>query len=158
MSAPALDIANLELTELESAVESLGAPRFHARQLFQWLYRRGVGDFGEMTDLSRELRALMAVRFRVETPEVVGKETSIDATTKFLLRLADGHQIESVFIPDTPAMTFCVSTQVGCAMACAFCLTGKMGIVRNLTAGKSSVRSACSRARSACSTRRSTSC
>ena len=72
MSAPALDIANLELTELESAVESLGAPRFHARQLFQWLYGRGVSDFGEMTDLSRELRSLMAVHFRVETPEVIG--------------------------------------------------------------------------------------
>jgi len=136
MSAPALDIANLELTELESAVESLGAPRFHARQLFQWLYRRGVSNFGEMTDLSRELRALMAVHFRVETPEVVGKETSIDATTKLLLQLADGHQIESVFIPDTPANTFCVSTQVGCAMRCGFCLTGRMGIVRNLTAGE----------------------
>ena len=60
----------------------------------------------------------------------------MDGTEKFLLRLADGRQIESVFIPDTPAMTFCISTQVGCAMACAFCLTGKMGLVRNLTAGE----------------------
>ena len=70
------------------------------------------------------------------TPELVHRERSIDGTEKFLLRLADGQRIESVFIPDTPSMTFCISTQVGCAMACAFCLTGKMGLVRNLTAGE----------------------
>ena len=70
------------------------------------------------------------------TPEVVRKETSSDGTTKFLLRLEDGQLIESVFIPDTPANTFCLSTQVGCAMKCGFCLTGKMGIIRNLTAGE----------------------
>ena len=64
------------------------------------------------------------------------RETSADGTEKFLLRLADGRNIESVFIPDTPSKTFCISTQVGCAMACAFCLTGKMGLVRNLTAGE----------------------
>src|SRR5439155_4323750 len=70
------------------------------------------------------------------TPKVAGRDRSVDGTEKFLLQLADGHEIESVFIPDTPAMTFCVSTQVGCAMACRFCLTGKMGLVRHLTAGE----------------------
>src|SRR5262245_35583109 len=89
-----------------------------------------------MTDLRRELREQLAADFTVQTPEVVQRETSIDGTEKFLLRLADGRTIESVFIPDTPSMTFCISTQVGCAMACAFCLTGKMGLVRNLTAGE----------------------
>src|SRR5947207_5169044 len=89
-----------------------------------------------MTDLSRELRATLADEFVVKAPVLVHREKSSDGTEKFLLRLADGRQLESVFIPDTPSMTFCISTQVGCAMACAFCLTGKMGLVRNLTAGE----------------------
>jgi 23S rRNA (adenine2503-C2)-methyltransferase len=89
-----------------------------------------------MTDLSRDLRATLADEFTLTTPTLAQRETSVDGTEKFLLRLADGKHIESVFIPDTPAMTFCISTQVGCAMACAFCLTGKMGLVRNLTAGE----------------------
>jgi 23S rRNA (adenine2503-C2)-methyltransferase len=89
-----------------------------------------------MTDLSRDLRARLASDFTLTTPALVHRERSIDGTEKFLLRLADGMDIESVFIPDTPGMTFCISTQVGCAMACAFCLTGRMGLVRNLTAGE----------------------
>ncbi len=130
------DIGELDLAELEQAVEALGEPRFHARQLFQWLYKRGIGDFGEMTDLARDLRSTLAANFRLVTPEIVKRERSSDGTTKLLLRLEDGHLIESVFIPDTPANTFCLSTQVGCAMRCGFCLTGKMGIIRNLTAGE----------------------
>ena len=89
-----------------------------------------------MTDLSRELRVALTQEFTLTTPDIVARERSTDGTEKFLLRLADGRQLESVFIPDTPSMTFCISTQVGCAMACAFCLTGKMGLVRNLTAGE----------------------
>ena len=81
-----------------------------------------------MTDLSHALRAALAADFTLATPQVVTRERSGDGTEKFLLRLADGRQIESVFIPETPAMTFCVSTQVGCAMACGFCLTGTMGL------------------------------
>ena len=131
-----LDIAELELSELEDAVAALGSPRFHARQLFSWIYKRGITEFGEMTDLARELRTTLAASFRVLTPAVVRRETSSDGTTKLLMRLEDGQLIESVFIPDTPANTFCISTQVGCAMRCGFCLTGRMGIVRNLTAGE----------------------
>jgi 23S rRNA (adenine2503-C2)-methyltransferase len=130
------DIGGLELRELEEAFARLGYPRFHARQVFQWVHKRGVTDFALMSDLSRELRAALASAFEVLTPEVVKKERSVDGTTKFLLRLADGKQIEAVFIPDTPAQTFCISSQVGCAMRCGFCLTGKMGIDRNLTAGE----------------------
>src|SRR5262245_35916988 len=100
------------------------------------MYRRGVTDPAAMTDLSRDLRAALAAGFTLPTPALVQRETSADGTEKFLLRLDDGRHIESVFIPDTPAMTFCISTQVGCAMACAFCLTGKMGLARNLTAGE----------------------
>ncbi len=130
------DIAELERSELESALGERGHARFHARQIFSWIYRRGVTDAVAMTDLSRELRATLARAFILTTPTLAHRETSADGTEKFLLRLADGRHIESVFIPDTPAMTFCISTQVGCAMACAFCLTGKMGLVRNLTAAE----------------------
>ena len=131
-----LDIANLERDALESALVERGHKRFHARQIFRWLYNRGVTDIAAMTDLSRDLRAAIAAEFTIATPAIVARERSVDGTEKFLLRLADGLQLESVFIPDTPSMTFCISTQVGCAMACAFCLTGKMGLVRNLTAGE----------------------
>jgi 23S rRNA (adenine2503-C2)-methyltransferase len=130
------DIAEMELPELELALADMGHPRFHGRQMFQWLHKRGVVDFGEMTDLGRELRVSLSAAFRIATPELVRKEQSSDGTTKFLLRLEDGQLIESVYIPDTPANTFCLSTQVGCAMKCGFCLTGKMGIIRNLTAGE----------------------
>jgi 23S rRNA (adenine2503-C2)-methyltransferase len=130
------DAAELELDELEAYLASIGVPKFHARQIFQWIYRRGETDFDAMTDLSRELRTELARELAVNTPAVAKRERSEDGTTKFLLRLADGHFIESVFIPDTPSQTFCISTQIGCAMRCAFCLTGKMGIVRNLTAGE----------------------
>src|SRR4051812_6421720 len=130
------DLAEMELTELEQALDSMGHPRFHARQLYQWVHKRGVTDFAGMTDLGRELRSALASAFRIVTPEVVRREQSSDGTAKFLLRLEDRHLIESVFIPDTPANTFCLSTQVGCAMKCGFCLTGKMGIIRNLTAGE----------------------
>jgi len=131
-----LDLAGLEEHELEQALAGRGQPRFHARQIFQWIHKRGVTDPEAMTDLGRDLRRQLSDEFDLLTPEVLRREQSSDGTTKFLLRLADGKQIESVYIPDTPAQTFCISTQVGCAMRCAFCLTGKMGIDRNLTAGE----------------------
>jgi 23S rRNA (adenine2503-C2)-methyltransferase len=130
------DAAEMELAELEHYFSSANAPKFHARQIFQWIYGRGVTDFAAMTDLGRDLRAQLARDLDLSTPTLSRRERSSDGTTKFLLQLADGHLIESVFIPDTPSQTFCISTQVGCAMRCAFCLTGKMGIVRNLTAGE----------------------
>jgi 23S rRNA (adenine2503-C2)-methyltransferase len=130
------DLTELERPALEAALAERGHQRFHGGQIFRWLYRRGVTDVEAMTDLSRELRADLASHFRMSTPTLAHREKSVDGTEKFLLRLADGRTIESVFIPDTPSMTFCISTQVGCAMACAFCLTGKMGMVRNLTAGE----------------------
>lgn len=129
-------LSELERPALEAALADLGQPRFRARQIFQWIYRRGVTDLNAMTDLPQDLRAALAGELTLATPVLVMREKSSDGTEKFLLRLADGRQIESVFIPDTPAMTFCISTQVGCAMACAFCLTGKMGLARNLTAGE----------------------
>jgi 23S rRNA (adenine2503-C2)-methyltransferase len=133
---PIADLAELEVSELEAALEARGGQRFHARQLYRWIYRRGITDVERMTDLSRVLRAQLRDAFSLSTPRLVSDQQSVDGTRKFVLELADRRQIESVFIPDTPSMTFCISTQVGCAMACGFCLTGKMGLVRNLTAGE----------------------
>jgi len=131
-----VDLAELDVAETESALETRGIQRFHARQLYRWIYRRGIADFDLMTNLSRPLRALLRDEFLISTPRIVKDETSVDGTRKLVLELGDGRCIESVFIPDTPSMTFCISTQVGCAMSCGFCLTGKMGLVRNLTAGE----------------------
>ena len=136
VTAPRPDLAGLERPSLEAALAERGHQRFRSQQIFQWIYRHGVTDVALMTDLPRELRDQLASDFTFETPELAHREQSVDGTQKFLLRLSDGQRIESVFIPDTPSMTFCISTQVGCAMACAFCLTGKMGLVRNLTAGE----------------------
>ena len=146
MATHPLDIGDMELRELEQALADIGRPRFHGRQLFQWVHKRGVTDLAAMTDLSRELRLQLSDHFTLTTPELVRKEQSADGTTKLLLRLADGKHIESVCIPENPSgvtgtaeadrLTFCLSTQVGCAMKCAFCLTGRMGIDRNLTAGE----------------------
>jgi 23S rRNA (adenine2503-C2)-methyltransferase len=135
-SDPKIDLGELDRAELEQAMADLGVPRFRGRQIFRWLYRKGVSDFAAMTNLGGALSARLAATCTITSPVVTARQTSEDGTTKFLLRLADGRQIEAVFIPDTPAQTFCVSTQVGCAMACAFCLTGKMGLTRHLTAGE----------------------
>ncbi len=131
-----MDLAELDRTELEQAFAKRGLPAFHGRQVFHWIHARGVTDFARMTDLSQDLRATLSGTLTIATPVVESKQTSEDGTTKFLLRLADGRHVEAVYIPDTPAQTFCISTQVGCAMGCAFCLTGKMGLVRNLSAGE----------------------
>ena len=133
---PQPDLAGLELQPLEEALEARGIERFHARQLYRWIYKRGVTEFNRMTDLSKSLRARLPEEFTLSTPRIVSDERSVDGTRKFVLELGDGKRIESVFIPDTPSMTFCISTQVGCAMACDFCLTGKMGLVRHLTAAE----------------------
>ena len=135
-ASPRIDLAELERRDLERTLEELGHERYRARQVYRWIHRRSAGSFDRMTDLSRQLRADLAARFVVSIPRVAHRDVSSDGTTKFLLELADGRRIESVFIPDTPAQTLCISTQVGCAMRCAFCLTGKMGLVRNLTAGE----------------------
>ena len=146
LSRNPLDVLSAELHELEQVLSDIGKPRFHARQIFQWVHRRGVAEVSRMSDLSRELRHELAAHLDFTAPAVVRKEQSVDGTTKLLLRLRDGKHIESVCIPENTSgasatrgddrLTFCLSTQVGCAMKCAFCLTGKMGIERNLTAGE----------------------
>jgi 23S rRNA (adenine2503-C2)-methyltransferase len=126
----------MDLEELEAALVARGSEPFRARQIYRWIYARGVSEFEAMTDLSQALRAKLAADFRITSPRLSRRDVSTDGTIKFLLTLEDGLDVESVFIPDTPSNTFCISTQVGCAMKCGFCLTGKMGLVRNLTAGE----------------------
>jgi hypothetical protein len=114
------DLAELTLAEFEALFDQRQLPRFHARQVFRWVWKHGVTDFAAMTTLGLALREQLAGDFRVSTPAIVRQDVSEDGTRKFVLALQDGRQIESVFIPDTPAQTFCISTQVGCAMGCAF--------------------------------------
>jgi 23S rRNA (adenine2503-C2)-methyltransferase len=136
VSTSRADLAGLEPAALERLFRERGIAAFHARQVYRWIHRRGATSVDGMTDLSRSLREQLAAEFAIDTPALTSRATSSDGTRKFLLKLRDGRHIEAVFIPDTPAMTFCISSQVGCAMDCAFCLTGKMGFVRNLTAGE----------------------
>lgn len=134
LSQPLTDLKNLTLEDLAVFVSGLGKERFRASQLIRWIYRRGVTNFAEMTDLSKELRADLARRAWISdwSPEVV--ETSSDGTRKYLFRLEDGQTVETVRIPmEGERATLCISTQVGCAMQCAFCLTGTFGLLRNLT-------------------------
>jgi len=130
------DFSECDRPELEAVAVSLGLPAFRGRQIFQWIHQRDVATFEAMTDLPAAVRARLTATAVVSEPALETKQVSSDGTTKFLLRLADGRRIEAVYIPDTPNQTFCISTQVGCAMACGFCLTGKMGLIRNLTAGE----------------------
>ena len=135
-AATGADLGQLEHDALATLVESLGQRRFHADQIYRWIWARGVTDPAAMTDLPRALREALSSSAVVRTPAVVRRDRSADGTQKFVLGLADGRQIEAVFIPETPKQTFCISTQVGCAMGCAFCLTGRMGLVRHLDAGE----------------------
>ncbi len=134
--APLVDLSELDRPALESVLAGMGVERYRAGQIFQWLYKRGVAEFDRMTNLSRSMRASLAARIRVTTPGVERRDTSADGTEKFLLALEDGRHIEAVYIPESPADTLCISTQVGCAMGCRFCLTARMGLARNLTPGE----------------------
>jgi 23S rRNA (adenine2503-C2)-methyltransferase len=104
--------------------------------VFHWIYHRGVTEFEGMTDIAKTLRPWLAERFVVSRPEVVEAQVSTDGTRKWLLRTADKHDYEMVFIPDADRGTLCVSSQVGCTLNCRFCHTGTMRLVRNLTPGE----------------------
>ena len=112
------------------------AAKLRAKQVFHWLYHRGVTDFAAMTDIAKTMRPWLAERFVVGRPDVVEAQVSNDGTRKWLLRTADNHDFEMVFIPDATRGTLCVSSQVGCTLNCRFCHTGTMRLVRNLTPGE----------------------
>ncbi|TCJ37114.1 23S rRNA (adenine(2503)-C(2))-methyltransferase RlmN [Parafrankia sp. BMG5.11] len=112
------------------------AAKLRSRQVFHWIYHRGVSDFEAMTDIAKTMRPWLAERFVIGRPEIVEAQHSTDGTRKWLLRTADGHDFEMVFIPDADRGTLCVSSQVGCTLNCTFCHTGTMRLVRNLTPGE----------------------
>jgi 23S rRNA (adenine2503-C2)-methyltransferase len=112
------------------------AAKLRAKQVFHWLYHRGVTDFAAMTDIAKDMRPWLAERFVIGRPEVVLSQHSNDGTRKWLLKTADDHEYEMVFIPDESRGTLCVSSQVGCTLNCRFCHTGTMRLVRNLTPGE----------------------
>ncbi len=121
---------------IASACEGLGLKPFHHREIYKWIYARRTLDPMAWTNVPKASRGELASRCFSGLPEVVGDQASADGTRKFLLRLADGQTMECVYIPDRERRTVCVSSQVGCAMGCTFCLTGKMGLRRNLTPGE----------------------
>jgi 23S rRNA (adenine2503-C2)-methyltransferase len=131
-----VDLAGLLREEVEAMMQTIGQPAYRGRQLFQWVQARRALDMDAMTSLPRALRALLPDRATLSRPEVVRAQRARDETRKFLFRLADGEEIESVLIPDDGRLTACISTQVGCPLACRFCLTGLMGLRRNLGAGE----------------------
>ena len=110
--------------------------KLRGKQVFHWLYHRGVTDFEAMTDIAKTMRPWLAERFVIGRPDVVEAQHSTDGTRKWLLKTDDGHEFEMVFIPDADRGTLCVSSQVGCTLNCTFCHTGTMRLVRNLTPGE----------------------
>ena len=110
--------------------------KLRAKQVYHWLYHRGATEFAAMTDIAKTMRPWLMERFVIARPEVVEAQHSKDGTRKWLLRTADGHDFEMVFIPDADRGTLCVSSQVGCTLNCRFCHTGTMRLVRNLTPGE----------------------
>ena len=114
----------------------LGVPAYRARQLAEWVFAHGALDWEQMGNLPRAMREELAARFDLSGLELQERQLAADRTRKFLFRLRDGHTVESVIIPMAEHTTFCISSQVGCAMACTFCATARGGLVRNLTAGE----------------------
>jgi 23S rRNA (adenine2503-C2)-methyltransferase len=127
------DLKNLTQEGLIKYVESLGQPAFRARQIMGWLYRPGISEFSQMTDLAKVFRQSLEENAYISEFSDPIIEKAGDGCVKFGFRLSDGHIIESVFIPEPDRNTLCISSQVGCAMGCTFCLTGTMGFTRNLT-------------------------
>ncbi len=137
---PRLDLLSLSREELTAALAQIGVGarelKMRTQQLWHWVHHRGVTDFAAMTNIAKDLRARLAEHFRISRPLVVADLQSTDGTRKWLLRMADGVEVECVFIPEDDRGTLCVSSQVGCTLNCRFCHTGTMRLVRNLTAAE----------------------
>lgn len=127
-------LIGLSLEELQAELATHGLKPFRAKQVWHWIYQRGETDFHKMTTLAKDVRAMMAEHYSVERPQVVRAQKSDDGTRKWLLRMADGQEVEAVFIPEKDRGALCISTQVGCTLTCKFCHTGTQKLVRNLTA------------------------
>ena len=135
-----VDLIGLPKARIRELFEAAGldtkAAKLRSKQVFHWLYHRGVTDFEAMTDIAKTMRPWLTERFVIGRPEVVEAHHSTDGTRKWVLRTADGNDFEMVFIPDADRGTLCISSQVGCTLNCRFCHTGTMRLVRNLTPGE----------------------
>ncbi len=127
------NLIGMDRDDMNAFLSEMGEPAFRAKQLFQWIYNRGVTEFDGMTNMAKPLRAKLAESFRMHRPEVTAHQVSSDGTQKWLLRYDDGNEAETVYIPDDDRGTLCVSSQVGCTLTCKFCHTGTQRMVRNLT-------------------------
>ncbi len=134
------NIVGLTRDQLHAALVEVGTPQKQAKmrvgQIWQWVYHWGMRDFTQMTNLAKDYRALLAEKFEIAVPEIVTRQVSADGTRKYLLRIAGGHEVETVYIPEEGRGTLCISSQVGCTLTCSFCHTGTQKLVRNLTAGE----------------------
>lgn len=135
-----VNLVGLTRPAMREALIAAGTPdkqaKMRVNQIWQWIYQWGVRDFSEMTNLAKAYRAQLAEKFVIEIPEMVSRLVSEDGTRKYLLRIAGGHEVEVVYIPEEDRGTLCVSSQVGCTLTCSFCHTGTQKLVRNLTAGE----------------------
>ncbi len=135
-----VDLLGLSRAEIRETFAAAGLDerqaKLRSKQVFHWIYHRGVTDFDGMTDIAKTMRPWLAQRFVIGRPDVVEAQVSTDGTRKWLLKSVDGHEFEMVFIPDADRGTLCVSSQVGCTLNCRFCHTGTMRLVRNLTPGE----------------------
>ncbi|MBY6201495.1 23S rRNA (adenine(2503)-C(2))-methyltransferase RlmN [Maritalea mobilis] len=135
-----LNLVGLTREGLRDALIAAGTPEKQARmrtgQIWQWIYQKGAREFGAMTNLSKDYRAQLDEHFTIAVPEIVSKQVSLDGTRKYLMRIAGGHEVEVVYIPEEDRGTLCISSQVGCTLTCTFCHTGTQKLVRNLTAGE----------------------
>jgi 23S rRNA (adenine2503-C2)-methyltransferase len=133
----AKNLVGMTRDAMREALIEAGTPEKQAKmrtnQLWQWVYHWGVRDFDQMTNLAKDYRKLLAENFVIELPEVVTKQVSADGTRKYLVRIAGGHEVEIVYIPEEDRGTLCISSQVGCTLTCSFCHTGTQKLVRNLT-------------------------
>ena len=133
MSEERINLLGLDRPALEAFCAELGSKPFRARQLMNWLYKRGCGRFEDMSDLARDFRALLAERAEIRLPQILTRQQAADGTSKWLLSGGAGQAFEMVYIPETDRGTLCISSQVGCALDCAFCSTAQQGFNRNLS-------------------------
>lgn len=134
------NLVGLTRPQLLEALVAIGTPERQAKmrvgQIWQWIYHWGAQDFEAMTNLAKGYRAELARHFQIARPEIVTRQISEDGTRKYLLRIAGGHEVEAVYIPEESRGTLCISSQVGCTLTCSFCHTGTQKLVRNLTAAE----------------------
>ena len=132
-----MNLVGLTRAQMRDVLIAHGTPEKQAKmrvgQIWQWIYEKGVRDFAVMSNLAKTYRAELAEHFVIEVPEVVSKQVSLDGTRKYLMRIAGGHEVETVYIPEEDRGTLCISSQVGCTLTCSFCHTGTQKLVRNLT-------------------------